>query len=175
MYAVRAQALLPERVTGVTGKGETTMPDAVFKVHGESRSGTATVVRARGFEIVIDEPPAFGGEDAGPNPVEYVLASLAGCINVVGHLVAAEMGIRIRGLKMTVSGKLNPDRFSGRSTHDRAGFKEIRVSLDAETDASEDKLAAWMHRIEQRCPVADNLGNATEIRLCRVSPLTVSA
>jgi len=47
---------------------------------------TRVTAKARQFSIVIDEPPSLGGHDAGANPVEYLLASYAGCVNVMAHL-----------------------------------------------------------------------------------------
>jgi len=46
--------------------------------------------------MTIDEPDNLGGTDAGANPVEYLLAALSGYLNVVGHLVAREMGINLK-------------------------------------------------------------------------------
>lgn len=51
---------------------------ATFKVSAKSENPTKTVVRARNFEMIIDEPKNMGGTDGGPNPVEYVLAALGG-------------------------------------------------------------------------------------------------
>src|SRR5699024_3777528 len=34
-------------------------------------------------EVLIDEPESLGGTDIAPNPVEYLLAGLGGCINVL--------------------------------------------------------------------------------------------
>jgi hypothetical protein len=44
-----------------------------FTVKTSSANPTKTVVTARDFQIIIDEPKDLGGTDDGPNPVEYVL------------------------------------------------------------------------------------------------------
>ena len=49
-----------------------------FRAKAESLSPTKTVVKARGFDIIIDEPTEMGGTNEGANPVEYILASYAG-------------------------------------------------------------------------------------------------
>jgi hypothetical protein len=46
-----------------------------FAVQASSENPTKTVVKARDFQIVIDEPKNMGGTDHGPNPVEYVLGA----------------------------------------------------------------------------------------------------
>jgi hypothetical protein len=50
----------------------------------------------------------LGGSDVGANPVEYVLAALAGCLNVVGHSWRAELGFPSGPGDRGVSGTLNP-------------------------------------------------------------------
>lgn len=39
----------------------------------------------------VDEPERLGGTDTGLNPLEYLLATLAGCPNGLGHAVAREI------------------------------------------------------------------------------------
>ncbi len=143
------------------------MSDTTFRIHASSESPARMRVSARSFTLVLDEPKQLGGTDQGPNPVEYVLAALAGCLNVTGHLVAREMGFTLRGLEVDAEGTLNPDRLLNRPTQDRAGFKAIRVTLQVEAETDNATLERWREAIEQRCPVSDNLGAATpvEVRL----------
>jgi uncharacterized OsmC-like protein len=139
------------------------MSDLKFSVSGESTSATQFIGKARQFELIIDEPEALGGADQDANPVEYILAGFAGCINVVGHLVAKELGFNIKNLKIKVSGELNPSRFLGASFHERAGFKTIELNLIPQTDASIETLTKWLEIVEDRCPVKDNLSNQTPV------------
>lgn len=115
--------------------------------------------------MVVDEPERLGGTNEGPNPLEYELASLAGCINVTGHLVAREMGFSITSLSMDLKASLNPARFMGRSQDERAGFKEITVAISIATDADQTTLDAWCAAVEDRCPVSDNLSNGTSLKI----------
>lgn len=139
------------------------MSKAKFSVKATSENPTKTVVRARNFEMIIDEPRNLKGTDAGPNPVEYVLGALAGCLNVVGHLVAREMGFRLRGITFELEGELDPAKFMGQETTERAGYSEIRVKVSPDCDASPEQLANWLHSVETRCPVSDNISNATPV------------
>jgi uncharacterized OsmC-like protein len=141
------------------------MSDLIFSVKGESTSSAQFIAKARQFKIVIDEPQDLGGKDEGANPVEYVLAGLAGCLNVVGHLVAKELGFTIRKLQIEVNGSLNPDRLFGILNSERAGFKEINLNLIPETDASIEVLVDWLKIVKERCPVKDNLTNSTKVNV----------
>lgn len=141
------------------------MSALTFSLQGESLSPAKFKAKLRGFEVIIDEPQNLGGTDEAPNPVEYLLASYAGCLNVVGHLIAKEQGIQLKGLQIKISGDLNPDKLFGKSTNERAGFQGLRVTLIPDTDAGVEKLAEWLQVVETRCPVNDNLLRSTPIRV----------
>ena len=68
------------------------MAVVVFSVEADSVSKTRIDVSVGNHVFSIDEPTRLGGTDAGPNPVKYMLGALAGCLNVVGHMIAREMG-----------------------------------------------------------------------------------
>lgn len=139
------------------------MSDLNFTIEGEAQTGARFVAGARQFSIVIDEPPALGGDDLGANPVEYLLASYAGCINVVAHLTAKELGINVKKLGIKVDGNLNPARLFGKSDDDRAGFKQIDVQFSPETDATPELNKRWIAAIKSRCPINDNLTAPTPL------------
>jgi uncharacterized OsmC-like protein len=141
------------------------MSDLKFSVSGESSSATQFIGKTRQFTLVVDEPESLGGTDEDANPVEYILAGFAGCANVIGHVVAKELGFTIKNLKIEVSGELNPERFLGLSNDQRAGFKSISLNLVPETDASIERLTKWLQIVEERCPVKDNLQNNTPVTI----------
>ena len=136
-----------------------------FSIDATGDSATKTTVSVRDFTFVVDEPPALGGDDAGPNPVEYLLGALAGCLNVVGYLVADEMEMTLGDLDIHIEGDLDPAAFQGADTDARAGYQEVRVDLDVDTDADAETLEQWLAAVEARCPVSDNLGAATPLSL----------
>jgi len=141
------------------------MSDLKFRVKAHSENPTKTIVKARGFEIVIDEPADLGGTNEGANPVEYILAAFCGCINVMAHVIAKEMNIELRSVKIKMAGELNPNRLFGTSYDDRAGYKGIQVAIEPDCDATEEELVKWLEAIEDRCPVSDNLRNITPVEL----------
>lgn len=141
------------------------MADLKFRIKAQAERATKTIVKARNFEFIVDEPEDLGGKDEAANPVEYLLGALAGCLNVLGHVVASEMKFELKGLKMDIVGDLNPACLFGMSFDERAGYKSIEVTLKPEADVDADTLKAWTEAIESRCPLCDNLKHATPINL----------
>lgn len=134
-----------------------------FSIQGESTGATRYSGLARSFEIVVDEPESLGGQDSAPNPVEYILAGYAGCLNVVIHLIAKELNIAIHSLNIDVDGDLNPAKFLGLSDDERAGFQNLNVNIKLESDANPEQEAELFALVKKRCPVNDNLANETPV------------
>lgn len=135
-----------------------------FSISSESETPARTKIKAREFDLTIDEPADLGGTNQAPNPVEYILAGYAGCINVVAHIVASELDIQLEGLKVAIDGYLNPARLFGTSLEDRAGYKSIDVKLETSSSIDPELKKKWLSEIGHRCPVNDNLTNATPIK-----------
>ena len=141
------------------------MKTITFEADAHSESSTKTVVRARKFEMVLDEPDSFGGTDEGPTPFEFLFGALAGCLNIVGHMVAKEMGFELRAVKFELAGDFDPGRFQGQDTTARAGYEEIRVIVTPDADADANTIEQWLRQVEERCPVSDNLRTATPLKI----------
>ena len=136
-----------------------------FRVKAHSENSTKTIVKARNFELVVDEPTDLGGTDHGANPVEYLLAAYAGCLNVMAHICAKELGFELKGIKIDIVGSLNPARLFGQSFEERAGYKEIIASLIPDCNTDAETLSKWKDAVLDRCPVGDNLKNATKVEV----------
>lgn len=134
-----------------------------FSINGESTGYTKYAGVARNFELIVDEPELLGGENSAANPVEYLLAGYAGCLNVVFNIVAKEMAVKIEKLKININGDINPERFLGISNEERAGFKSLNIQIDLKTDTDIETEQLLIHRVKDRCPVNDNLSNVTPV------------
>lgn len=139
------------------------MSDIKFSIKGESTSKTKYKGQTRQFSIEVDEPEDLGGTDAAPNPVEYLLAGYAGCLNVVIQLVAEESAINIKQLNIDIEGDINPKRFLGVSNEERAGYKELVVNINIDADATDAAVKELIEEVKRRCPVNDNLINPTPV------------
>lgn len=121
--------------------------------------------RAGMHKIVIDEPAANGGDDLGPNPMQYLMSCLGGCFIAMGRMVAGEMDLTIDHLRCRVEGDLNRDGLLGKDPAVRAGCQEIRMTITAKTAEPEDKMKVWLEKVEARCPVKDCIENPTSIKV----------
>lgn len=138
---------------------------ATISVKAAADDSPRTTVQAGSFTLIIDEPPLFGGENTAPSPVEFLLASLAGCINAIGQWTAREMGFTLRRLEVDVDGDCDGARFLQGDKTQRAGFTDIRAAVRVDADADAETLAEWARQVEDRCPVIDNLRGETTFRM----------
>lgn len=145
---------------------------ATFEATAISTSETGLRVSTREFEWLVDEPESLGGGNIGPNPVEYVLGALLGCLNVVVHIVAKERGVTLTSFSATAQGHLDPSKFLGKNLDVRAGFDTIEVNIEVEGDADAAELDEIARISESRCPVSDNLANSTDVTVKIVERLT---
>lgn len=83
-----------------------------------------------------DEPVVLLGEDAGANPVEYVLVALSGCLttSLVAH--AAAKGIRLDSVESKLEGDLDVRGFLGITEDVRRGYDNILVTFKIKSDAT---------------------------------------
>lgn len=72
------------------------MNDLKFSVVGESFFATQFIANTGEFILIVDEPKTLGGINEDANPLQYILAGLAGCANVIGHIVVKELGFTIK-------------------------------------------------------------------------------
>ena len=132
------------------------------EVTSEAQTDTKLEVEERGHEAVVDEPEKFGGEDEGPNPLEYMFTGLAGCLNVTIHHIANQKEIEVQNLEINVTGDIDLQKFMT-GEGGRAGFQDINVEIEIETDADTETEASLIKEAEERCPVSDNLQQETSI------------
>ncbi len=133
---------------------------------GESETPMRMRVRSGKFEMIIDEPENMGGTNMGPSPIQVLLMSLAGCINITGHQVAKQRGMKLRGMKIKIDGNMNPCTFIGCSYEERAGFQTINLKVEPNFEnATKEEIDSWLKETEERCPVTDNIKNMTKVNL----------
>ena len=115
------------------------------------------------FELDADEPEVLLGQDKGPNPVEYLLTALAGCLtsSLVYH--AAAKGIEVRGVESRLEGDLDLRGFLGLSKDVPVGYEEIRVYFTIDADISEQEKQELIQSAQMYSPVFNTVSSPTRV------------
>jgi len=140
------------------------MPLKKVVVTVKQENGFRTECKAGKHTVIIDQPPP-GGTDAGPTPLDVQLMSLGGCIAAIGRIIAMQRKLPVRGFEITVGGNLDTDRLLGKGGDKRVGFFEINVGVKVDADMSPEEKEKFVHEIDLRCPISDNLQNMTEVKI----------
>lgn len=138
---------------------------ATFRVDSRQVDGLRSVVRIRGFEVPVDEPPSLGGADTAPNPVELALAALATCQEITYRLHADHLGIPLDGVAVTLEGELDLRGFFDVDAAVRPGFRAIRGTVKLDSPAPAAELERLKAHVDAHCPVLDLLANPTPLTL----------
>lgn len=136
---------------------------ASFRVSGRSAGTVATVIRARRHTLTVDEPPTFGGQDAGANPIEFALGALASCHVVTYQFWASQLGIELDEIAVDAEGDLDVRGFFGLDASVRPGFSAVRVSVSLSGPETTDRYQQLHKAVENHCPVLDMFSNATPV------------
>lgn len=111
--------------------------------------------RNQPFIIEKDEPPVLLGHDQGANPVEFVLAALAGCLTTSLVYHAAARGIELESVESSYEGELDLQGFLGMSDQVRNGYEQVRVTFRIQADATREELEELVRVAQKRSPVFD--------------------
>lgn len=114
-------------------------------------------------EILIDEPQGLLGSDSAANPVETILAGLAGCLAIGISYNAAARGINIESLKIRSEGFLNLQGFLGLDASVRPGYDRIGLKVSLKTDADESAVASLLQHVKATSPVLDIISNPVPV------------
>jgi uncharacterized OsmC-like protein len=117
--------------------------------------------RTEPFIMDNGEPPVLLGNDEGPNPVEYVLNALAGCMTTTMVYHAAARGIKIQEVESTLSGDLDLHGFLQLKDDVRKGYENIKVTFKVKSDADPKEL----EELAKNSPVFDIVSNPTPVEV----------
>jgi uncharacterized OsmC-like protein len=124
-------------------------------------------VQAGERTLYVDQPVAMGGADAGANPMEYLFASLAGCIATTARIIASQQSLDLKGMEIKVEGSFDTGVILGKSRDGRPGVTGINVSVALDSAMSETERQSFFKELQSRCPISDTIAAAT--------PLTITA
>jgi putative redox protein len=149
---------------------------AVFSVDSRQVENLRSGARIRQFSVTVDEPPSLGGSDAGPNPVELVLAALATCQEITYRAYATALGVPLESVSVKLDGVLDLRGFFAVDEKVRSGFTEVQGTVTLKSSASQEELARLKAVVDAHCPVLDILRAPIPVKLeLAAAPVAVAA
>jgi uncharacterized OsmC-like protein len=106
--------------------------------------------------IVIEsgQPALVFGDDEAPNPFDYLLHALAGCLTTTFVYQAALEGVSIRALESHVEGELDLRGFLGVREEVAGGFERLSVRFRVRADCPAKTLSDLVACAQRRSPIA---------------------
>jgi uncharacterized OsmC-like protein len=134
-------------------------------IQGFYGAGQEDTSRPEPFSYDADHPAVLVGTNQGPTPVEFLLHAIAACLTSGLANIAAARGVTLHKVSSTVEGDIDLLGILGLSAEVRNGYRQIRVHLDVEGDASPEELDALVERSRLRSAVYDVLTNGTDVSI----------
>jgi uncharacterized OsmC-like protein len=135
---------------------------------GDFYGACQTQRRETPHTFIKDEPELLLGKDKGANPVEYLLAGLAGCIttSLVAH--AAARGVKIESIESTLEGDIDLQGLLQIDKSVNPGYQGINISFKIESDASDEVLQELIELAKNVSPVVNTVSKPTPINVSLV-------
>ena len=149
---------------------------AVFSVNSKQVENLRSEAQLRQFSLTVDEPPSLGGSDAGPNPVELVLAALATCQEITYRAYATALGVPLESVSVKLEGVLDLRGFFAVDDRVRSGFTGVQGTVTLKSLATQEELAKLKAVVDAHCPVLDILRAPVPVKLeLALAPVPVAA
>lgn len=145
-----------------TDRGTGTPPRGTVIVTETGEGKFHQWVRAGRHTLSADEPIEFGGQDGGPSPYDYLLASLGACTSMTVRMYADRKGFPLQrvGVRLTHS-RIHAKDCAACETKE-GKVDHIERVLELEGDLSEEQREKLLE-IANKCPVHRTL--TSEIRI----------
>jgi uncharacterized OsmC-like protein len=134
-------------------------------IHGFWGAGAEDLSRAEPFVVDASEPPVLFGHNEAPNPAEYLLHALAGCLTLTLVNVAAARKINLHEVSSSLTGVLDARGATGLDDSYRNGFEGIDVAFTIKGDATPEKLREIVDRALSRSVVYDMITNGVPVNV----------
>ena len=133
-------------------------------IESKNQGGFQTKIFIRDHEIISDQPIGFNGQNKGPKPSELVLAALAACQETTYRIFAEDMDIHLGKISVQLTGTQDLRGFMALDDEIPPGFTKIEGKIFIQSDSTEEDLELLRKRVDQHCPVLDDLKRPVEVR-----------
>lgn len=128
-------------------------PHVPVRVAARCPTVARSEVKIRDFNVTIDEPTERHGENKGPTPMEILMASFAGCTNVILNKICAEKGVALSDVAVDIVGELDRRGIEG-TERIACAFPAVRLAVTCTTDATPGQMTAIREELAWRCPAS---------------------
>ena len=111
--------------------------------------------------------PATGGTGLSACSGDMLLEALVACAGVTLNAVATSLGIKLRDAVLDAEGDLDFRGTLGVAKDAPVGFRDIRLRISLDSDASEEQLATLLRLTERYCVVYQTLMKPPAIEVVR--------
>ncbi|MGH9552674.1 MAG: OsmC family protein, partial [Terriglobales bacterium] len=111
--------------------------------------------------------PATGGTGLSACSGDMLLEALVACAGVTLNAVATSLGIKLRDAVLDAEGDLDFRGTLGVAKDAPVGFRDIRLRVSVDSDASEEQLATLLRLTERYCVVYQTLMKPPPIAVVR--------
>jgi uncharacterized OsmC-like protein len=142
---------------------------AVITLRAQGRLGEGIACRVDTGKALIEAGlhPATGGSGLQACSGDMLLEALVACAGVTLKAVATAIGIELKDAKLTAEGDLDFRGTLGVAKDAPVGFREIRLKLDLDSNASEEQLKKLVELTERYCVVMQTIRAAPRVVVTR--------
>jgi uncharacterized OsmC-like protein len=114
-------------------------------------------VTAGRFHVRVDEPESAGGTDTGPQPTDYLLASVASCFAMSLAHSARKRGMELPPVEVNVTATYDGPRFSD-------------IAIEVVSELPDDEVERLIASAERVCYVSNTLRRPPAITVYHARP-----
>lgn len=109
-------------------------------ITGNGKGRYQQEVRIGQHQLLADEPESMGGDNAGPDPMDFVLTGLGACTAITLRMYAEKKGLDITRITVSLEHRRNPE-----------GKHQVERVVSVEGKLTDEQRARLLE-IANRCP-----------------------
>ena len=140
---------------------------AVVTLRARSRIGEGVTCKVETGRALVEAGlhPATGGDGLSACSGDMLLEALVACAGVTLGAVATSLGIELRDASVSAEGDLDFRGTLAVAKDAPVGFRDIRLSFELDTDASEVQVGTLLRLTERYCVVFQTLARPPSLQV----------
>lgn len=132
----------------------------VVESSGESYRNNVTIGP---FSLVADEPPSWGGKDAGPNPYDFLLTALGTCTSIVIEMYARPLKWPLERVRVTLNHASIHARDCQECDTREGTIDQLTREIELVGNLTEEQRQTLLE-VARKCPVSQTLTREISIQ-----------